>query len=56
MQKPTNGSVAAVDYPSIWQEEKAPQPFAGQTGLQKNESKTYETVIVGAGLCALLPA
>ena len=56
MQKPTNGSVAAVDYPSIWQEEKAPQPFAGQTGLQKNESKTYETVIVGAGLCGLLTA
>lgn len=35
---------------------KAPQPFAGQTGLQKNESKTYETVIVGAGLCGLLTA
>ena len=45
-----------MDYPSIWQEEKAPQPFAGQTGLQKNESKTYETVIVGAGLCGLLTA
>lgn len=45
-----------MDYPSIWQEEKAPQPFAAGTELQRNESKTYEAVIVGAGMCGLLTA
>ena len=45
-----------MDYPSIWQEEKPLQSFTAEVGLQRNQTKTYEAVIVGAGLCGLLTA
>lgn len=45
-----------MDYPSIWQAEKPPHPFAAGETAAPAPGKAYEAAIVGAGLCGLLTA
>ena len=44
-----------MDYPSVWQSEKAPSAFAA--GAEPPDSGTvYEAIVIGAGMCGLLTA